>query len=130
MTDLTPYQRRALTLFERAALAARPCPTNDDVADALRCSHSKAGAVVAELDELGVIRIIREGRTRTVEIASTGLRTRPTQQTRFINRTTFERIHRQPAAILQHHTGCTWCGCRVDVCACRDGRAARGEVAA
>ncbi|MDR7102973.1 hypothetical protein [Croceicoccus sp. BE223] len=130
MTRLTAEQRKALLLFERAALAAQPCPTNEDVAEVLDCSHTKAGVVVADLDALGLIRVTREGRTRTVEIVATGLRTAPTRRWQFINRTTYDRAERNPAAILQYHTGCAWCGCRVDVCSCRDGKAARGEMAA
>ncbi|MDR7101504.1 hypothetical protein [Croceicoccus sp. BE223] len=130
MTDLTPWERKALTLLERAALAERPCPTNDDVADWLRCSHAKAAGVVAALDTSGVIRIHRHANRRVIEIVATGRRTALTAKRLRLHDALHDSSPKRPLAVLHYHTGCSWCGCRVDVCSCRDGKAARGEMAA
>lgn len=130
MSDLTPWDRRALTLFERAALAGRPCPTNDDVADWLGCSHAKAAAVVAGLDVMGVIRIHRAGNQRAIEIASTGHRTALTAKRVQMLGALHDTSLKKPVAVLRYHAPCTWCGCRPDACSCPSGRASRGESAA
>lgn len=129
MIDLTPVQRKVLTLFERAALAGRPCPTNGDIAHWFDCENSTAGRIISALQDKGAIRVIHPdgGNSRLIEIVATGKRTGPTRQTRFVNRTQHEIAVRRPLAVLHHHAPCGWCGSRVDACSCAPGRAARGE---
>lgn len=130
MIDLTPWERRALTLLERAAGAGRPCPTNDDVADWLRCSHTKAADVVAALDTMGVIRIHRHANRRVIEITSTGRRTELTAKRLRLHDALHDSSPKRPLAVLHYHAPCSWCGCRPDACSCPSGRASRGEGAA
>lgn len=127
MNGLTPDERRVLTLFERAASGARPCPTNGDVAALLDCGMSWAGALVARLEAIGAIRIDSRGHSRIVEIVASGRRTGLTQKPPLPNRTVRELAPRNPAARLDVHEPCFFCGARVDACGCASGRWARGQ---
>lgn len=128
--QLSLEEARVFRLFEQAALAARPCPTNDDIAERIGRVRSTADRIVAGLADIGLIRIHVSGGIRVVEICSTGRRTAPTARRATVHSHVGLQTERNPVAILNYHTGCSWCGCRVDACGCRDGKAARGEVAA
>lgn len=74
---LTVRARVVLGMLEQAALAGRKCPTNEELGDRLNSGGSYGSVVMAELEQLGVIRVTRFARGREVEIVGTALRTAP-----------------------------------------------------
>lgn len=130
MSGLSPIERRALTLFERSAVAGRRGPTNPEIAEALGCGDTWAADVVAALRDRGFIRIERVKYGRVVEIASTGLRTAEPGEPVSRHMVEGANAPRVPTTVLRHHAPCTWCGSRPDACVCPDGVAAREGAAA